>query len=88
MTKVVRDKDGTSFVDSDSSETNEVPVVAGSVLIDEPGALEDAANANGGVTVSGYLSGTLGVWAASLSVSESKCCGGGSGVVVSRGGGG
>lgn len=57
--------------DSDSAETNEVPVVAGSVLMWVSGADEDTANANGGVTVSGYLAGTLGVCTAPYSVSES-----------------
>lgn len=52
------------------------------------GSDEEKANANGGVAVSGYLTGVSGVRTTSISTYESKCCGGGTGTLVTRSGGG
>lgn len=88
VTWVASDKVGRGVGEADSHETNEVPVAAVTVLTWDSGTFYDWSNAYGGVRVSGYLTGVLGVCTAAMSTYVSSVWGGCCGAVSSRTGGG
>lgn len=62
--------------------------MAASKRAKDPDSFTDKANANGGVTVTGYLSGVIGVTTSGIAADESECLGGWHGPAMPRTGGG
>lgn len=81
-------KVGSCAEDTDSPEANEVPVLAAPKPTKDTVTDLDKANANGGLTVTGYLPGVIGRVTSGIPSDESEIWCSCHGSVISRAGGG
>lgn len=88
VTKKSTIKIGRLSDEAEPPEANEVPVAASSAITSKSETFYEKANAYGGVRVSGYLTGVLGVWTSAIPSLVSCYKGSKCGAVVTRTGGG